>query len=130
MVLVHKVVYTDGAKHVAETAGAYWLLDEIALAQSFEAAVAKEEFQLWRLAVQEDASALLSCEDGDGREVYQKVIPFIDFPSPGIEFFCRSNTIHLPSDIDRQAGRRRAARLFTVLRIGTRQTLSVENVES
>ena len=28
------VLYTDGAKFVAERAGAYWLLDEIALLQA------------------------------------------------------------------------------------------------
>jgi hypothetical protein len=36
------VLYTDGAKHVADTAGAYWLLDEIALAQQYENAVHAE----------------------------------------------------------------------------------------
>jgi hypothetical protein len=30
--LVRSVLYTDGARHVAEAGGAYWLLDEIALA--------------------------------------------------------------------------------------------------
>ena len=28
-----KVLFTDGAKHVADHGGAYWLLDEIALGQ-------------------------------------------------------------------------------------------------
>lgn len=36
------VLYTDGAKHVAERADAYWLLDEIALAQRYERAVRAE----------------------------------------------------------------------------------------
>ena len=31
--LNRKVVFTDGAKHVADYGGAYWLLDEIALIQ-------------------------------------------------------------------------------------------------
>ena len=48
------VLYTDGAKHVAKMAGAYWLLDEIALAQAF---------QVWRLDVKGTA-ATLTCEDG------------------------------------------------------------------
>ena len=30
------VLYTDGAKYVADTAGAYWLLDEIALIQPYD----------------------------------------------------------------------------------------------
>lgn len=36
--LVRSITYTDGAKHVVDHGGAYWLLDEIALAQKFSAA--------------------------------------------------------------------------------------------
>ena len=49
--LNRKVVFTDGAKHVADHGGAYWLLDEIALAQLHVKAVAAEEFQVWKLKV-------------------------------------------------------------------------------
>jgi hypothetical protein len=38
-----KVLCTDGAKHVADEGGAYWLLDAIAIAQLYEKAVAAEE---------------------------------------------------------------------------------------
>ena len=40
------VLVTDGAKHVADAGGAYWLLDEIVLAQRYVKSVAAEEFQL------------------------------------------------------------------------------------
>ena len=96
--LNRSVLFTDGAKHVADMAGAYWLLDEIALAQRYEAKVKAEEFQLWRLTVAEDATALLACEDGNGTVVWSKVIPFTDFPAPGIELYCCNSTIHLPSE--------------------------------
>lgn len=43
--LVRSVTYTDGAKYVADNGGAYWLLDEIALAQRFSTAVKKEPFK-------------------------------------------------------------------------------------
>jgi hypothetical protein len=43
--LVRSITYTDGAKCVADNGGAYWLLDEIALAQKFSAAVKPELFQ-------------------------------------------------------------------------------------
>ena len=33
-----KVLFTDGAKHVADAGGAYWLLDEIALIQPYDKA--------------------------------------------------------------------------------------------
>jgi len=45
------VLFTGGAKYVADQGGAYWLLDEIALAQRGEKAVAAEEFQVWTLTV-------------------------------------------------------------------------------
>ena len=48
------VLYTDGAQHVAEHGGAYWLLDEIAIIQPYNKPVAAEEFQVWKLAVRPD----------------------------------------------------------------------------
>jgi hypothetical protein len=42
--VVPSITFTDGAKYVADAAGAYWLLDEIALAQRHVKAVAAEEF--------------------------------------------------------------------------------------
>jgi hypothetical protein len=39
--LVPSITFTDGAKYVADEAGAYWLLDEIALAQRYEKKVAR-----------------------------------------------------------------------------------------
>ena len=49
--IVRDVLFTDGAKYLADQAGAYWLLDEIALVQRYEKTVAGEEFQLWKLKV-------------------------------------------------------------------------------
>jgi hypothetical protein len=96
--LVRQVLYTDGARYVAETAGAYWLLDEIALAQKFEQAVQGEEFQVWKLAVTEERTATLTCEDGNGRAVFTKAIAFTDFPAEGITFYVTNKTILLPGE--------------------------------
>ena len=95
---VRSVLFTDGAKYVADAGGAYWLLDEIALAQKFEKKVAGEAFQLWRLTVKEDTTATLVCEDGNGRGVFSKIIPFTDFPLAEISFYYTNNVIHLPSE--------------------------------
>jgi hypothetical protein len=54
--LNHNVLYTDGAKYVADEGGAYWLLDEIALAQRYQKTVAAEEFQVWTMTVNADRS--------------------------------------------------------------------------
>ncbi len=69
--IVRDVLFTDGAKHVADAAGAYWLLDEIALAQRYKRRVAAEEFQVWTLKVK-DRKATLTCDDGNGNAVYVK----------------------------------------------------------
>src|ERR1700683_255637 len=75
------VLFTDGAKHVADAGGAYWLLDEIALAQRSKKPVASEEFQVWKLAVDlASHTATLSCEDGNGNAVFTKAITYTDFP--------------------------------------------------
>jgi hypothetical protein len=47
--LNRNILYTDGAQFVAESAGAYWLLDEIALANACNCSVKAEEFQVWTL---------------------------------------------------------------------------------
>ena len=92
------VLYTDGAKNVAETAGAYWLLDEIALIQRHDKRLAAEEFQVWILTVSDDNTGILTCEDGNDNVVYTKQIEYTDFPAAGITFYVIGNTILLPTE--------------------------------
>ena len=73
-VLVNTVVYTEGVKYIAESAGAYWLLDEIALAQLSDRAVAAEKFQVWTLSINVNKTAILKCEDGDKHIVFRREI--------------------------------------------------------
>jgi len=91
------VLFTDGAKYVADRAGAYWLLDEIAISQ-LDACIAAEEFQVWRLAVNADQTSALTCDDGNGRVVFSKEIGFTDFPANGITLWFTNNTILLPRE--------------------------------
>jgi hypothetical protein len=93
-----KVLFTDGAKHVAETGGAYWLLDEIALIQPYDKTVAAEEFQVWKLKVRSDRTATLSCEDGNDNTVFTKEIEFTDFPLDESTLWFANNVIYLPSE--------------------------------
>jgi hypothetical protein len=93
-----KVTYTDGAKYVAEAGGAYWLLDEIALAQRFEKEVEGQEFQVWKLTVKPDRTATLACEDGNGNEIFRKDIEFTDFPLEDITLWFANGTIYLPCE--------------------------------
>jgi hypothetical protein len=96
--VARNVVFTDGAKYVAETAGAYWLLDEIAFAQSLKR-VAAEGFQFWKLKVNlADHTAKLTCEDGNGNIVLRKRIQYTDFPLEEIALYFTNKTILLPSE--------------------------------
>lgn len=96
--MVRDVLYTDGVKYVAETASAYWLIDEIAFAKRFDKLLAAEEFQCWTLKVNSDHTATLTCEDGDGRAVFTKAIKYTDFPLEEISFYFTNNVILLPSE--------------------------------
>jgi hypothetical protein len=96
--LVPSIVFTDGAKHVADAGGAYWLLDEIALAQKFIKKVAAQPFQVWKLVLGEGHSATLTCEDGNYDVVFRKRIEFTDFPLKEIALWFTDNTILLPSE--------------------------------
>lgn len=91
------ILYTDGVKYVADTAGAYWLIDEITFAQ-LEKKIAAQLFQLWKLKVKPDQTATLTCEDGDCNTIYTKQISFTDFPLAEISFYFTDNVILLPSE--------------------------------
>jgi len=94
----HNVLFTDGAKYVADTAAAYWLLDEIALIQPRNKRVHAEAFQVWKLKVNADSTGELVCEDGNGHIVYTRAILFTDFTGEGITLWYRDSTILLPSE--------------------------------
>jgi hypothetical protein len=95
--LARDILFTDGAKYVADAGGAYWLLDEIALAQRIRG-VAGEEFQVWKLAVKANKTAVLTCDDGNNNIVFRKRIAFTDFPLDEISFYVANKTILLPSE--------------------------------
>lgn len=93
-----KVLYTEGVQFLAERAGAYWLLDEIAIIQPYNQRIAAEAFQLWKLTVNPDHTALLVCEDGNLNVIYRKELTFTDFPLPEIKLYFTDNVILLPSE--------------------------------
>jgi hypothetical protein len=90
------ITFTDGAKYVADQCGAYWLLDEIVTNQ-LRASVRAEEFQHWKLEVK-DNKGWLSCDDGNGKIVFTKRIPFTDFPVEDMRFYFSGNVIMMPSE--------------------------------
>jgi hypothetical protein len=95
--LARGILYTDGVRFIAERAGAYWLIDEIALAQGCDPALNGEEFQTWTLIVDANA-AVLRCDDGNERVLIEKQIGYTDFPEPGIKLYFTDGVIMLPGE--------------------------------
>jgi hypothetical protein len=91
-----RTLFTDGVKYVADQAGAYWLIDEIAINQT-RPKVRAEEFQVWTLRVN-GSKAILTCDDGNGNVVFTKRIEYTDFPLREIKLYCTDGTILLPSE--------------------------------
>lgn len=92
------VLYTDGIQYLAEQAGAYWLIDEIAFNQ-MQPRIGSQEFQCWTLKVDlEKMTAVLTCEDGNYNKVFSKKIPYTDFPLDEIRIYFINNIILLTSE--------------------------------
>ena len=100
------VVASEGLMHLAERAGAYWLLDAIASHEksnpAMQAACQSPDFDylhFWRLAVREDKSAMLSCDHDIGEpSVVEQHLEFTDFPLQAVVIYAGKNT---PSDFRR-----------------------------
>jgi hypothetical protein len=97
--IISKLVLTDGAKYLADKAGAYWLMDIIS---SYQPQCQKDEmlrdFQLWTLNVNEDNSATIKCERDTNDVAITQDIPFTDFPLKEIKLYCINNVILLTSE--------------------------------
>lgn len=95
---VKHILFTDGAKYVADAAGAHWLLDEITFTQVDNKQVAAEDFQLWKLTVRPDQTATLTCENGNCDVIFTKQLDYTDFPLDEIKFYFTNNVILLLSE--------------------------------
>ena len=77
--LNRRCLITDGAKYLADEAGAYWLLD--AAASYLLELGTSDWFVLVRLVVR-GSQGVLSLEDGNGHIRASQQIPFTHFPLP------------------------------------------------
>jgi hypothetical protein len=76
--LFRSLVLTDGAKYLAEKAGAFWFMDLIASHQS-NPKVKTEYFQVWKF-IRQGEGALIVCEDGNYNKITQQEVEYSDFP--------------------------------------------------
>ena len=90
------LLYTDGVRYVAEAAGAYWLID---LVGSHQPKLGDTPLQVWKLAVRDDKSALVTMVEDDGRRPrVSQEITFTDFPLREFSFYCISGVMLLKSE--------------------------------
>ncbi len=94
--------YTDGVFHLAESAGAHWLLDAIGSYQATRRIrddTMLREFQVWELHVNlKNHSADLRCLRDTDDLVFHQHIPFTDFPLSQIKLYLRDGILLLPSE--------------------------------
>lgn len=105
-----RVLYTPGVRFVAERGGAYWLIDEIAIAlgskilrQAADHDPRIADLHFWKLEVQSDRSArLLARVDSGERPFISRKISFTDFPLAYIDIWAGYDgthwTLYLPSE--------------------------------
>ena len=93
-------VLTDGAKFLAENAGAFWLMDIIGSYQR-NLEVLNQPLQVWKLTVQNN-KGVVTCQDGDYRALVRQEIPFTNFPLAEITLLAAQGdsyrVIMLPSE--------------------------------
>jgi hypothetical protein len=78
--LLGKFVYTDGVKHLAANADAYWLLVAIASHQPDAQRDPKlQQMQFWTLRKEANGATLICERDSDDVAITQQ-IPYTDFP--------------------------------------------------
>lgn len=100
--LYRKLIYTPGIRHLAERAGAYWLIDAIASwlsSRQFRAAVQHDtrigDIHFWKLAVADDRSAVLTAVADSGEKPFiHQAIEFTDFPLAAIDLYCAFDGSH------------------------------------
>ena len=98
--------YTDGVKHLAERAGAFWLIDAV-FSYQHEQKIRAVPFQIWRLKVlrselgenkNEPMAVLEMNEDTDKPIIVSQKIPFTDFPKGEVKLYFIDGVLLLPSE--------------------------------
>ena len=91
--------YSDGIKYVAETAGAYWLID-LVLSHQIDPKAQAEEFQVWTLAkIPGTSGCTVTMTNGnDETPIIQQTVEFTDFPLDDFKMYRANDVLYLPSE--------------------------------
>jgi hypothetical protein len=96
--LCPKILFTDGAKYVAEEGRATWLLNLIALSQVTDKRLNRQPFQVWKLTVNADRTGTITVEDGNYNQLLTIDLDYTDFPAPEIILWFSNYVIYLPAE--------------------------------
>jgi hypothetical protein len=80
-----KVLLTDGAKFLADEAGAYWLMDAIG---SYLASFKANEYFICATLRTKESGARLVLDNGSDVVLAVQTIPYTDFPLLEIKLYC------------------------------------------
>jgi len=87
---------TEGIHYLREKANCFWLVD---IVESYQPTLKEVCFQIWKITVNEDQTAVVTCREDDGLpELVKQDIPYTDFPLSDFEFFCINNVVLLKSE--------------------------------
>lgn len=89
--------YTDGVRYLAKTAECYWLLEYILSNQTLPE-IKAQEFQVWKIVVNDDDSCNITVEDGNKNVVKEFKIPFTTFPLKEFDLWFVNNVLLLKSE--------------------------------
>lgn len=90
-------IYTDGVKDMADTCGAYWLVD-LVISYQLEKNVRLEPFQVWQLKRVEDDAFQVEATDGNDKQIASQKIPFSDFGYDQATIWMVNGCLMLPNE--------------------------------
>lgn len=73
------IIYTDGVKDMAESCGAYWLID-VVISHQLTKSIRMESFQVWELKRMKGKAFLINPTNGNKKQITRQQIHFSDFP--------------------------------------------------
>lgn len=94
----HNFVFTEGIEYLVTACKCWWLLD---LIWSYQPELQRYDMQVWTLKVNDDESAVITCENGNKKVIKRQEIEYTDFPLKEIDLWYikgEPDTLLLPSE--------------------------------
>lgn len=89
--------YTEGVRYLALNADAFWFITDV-FAHQFIAPFKDESFQVWKIKVAENHTAIITVEDGNKKVLKTINLDYTDFPIEEFSLWFVDNVLILPSE--------------------------------